>query len=169
MFRIFFSKNISLAAMLLCLYSSLSTACDQNESCGTVCVHPALFGCLQTVKDSLCEARKAACRLNPVIADSIFQGPLREGSVIPSLTIERCISDQKKCFDDLAGLGGYEFLRPYVDAYLSDLDRQASGNYKSLPNFIIAQLQPYFSVDLSRETANKPRNLVLEPAFAFAV
>lgn len=124
--------------------------CDPNENCNRCLVSNPFGGCTIRGNDPVCEARKATCQVGGgAITGAIFTGPLQQGGIVPQETIQKCLSRPGDCAKEVIARGGYAFIRPVVDEYISDLRRQASGKYSKIPFGLQRQLSSYFDFNLN--------------------
>jgi hypothetical protein len=127
-------------------------ACDPNEECSR-CLVSAFGRCIQRGNDPICEMRKKACQVAPPIVNTPGSpfgpgGPLARGGPIPRETFERCIREPGHCPDEILGRMGYAAVAPIVDQYLGHLRNQAARRWRRLSDEFIADVQPFYSIDL---------------------
>ncbi|MXN63444.1 DUF4157 domain-containing protein [Stappia sp. GBMRC 2046] len=100
--------------------------------------------------DPVCEARKKTCQVGGgAVTGAIFSGPLRQGGIVPRETVKKCLERPRDCSNEIIARGGYSFVRPIIDQYISDLRRQASGKYFRISPKLKNDLSRYFRFDLS--------------------
>lgn len=148
-------KLVSRGALFgLVCWSSVSLACDPNESCNRCLAHNPINGnCIADGNDPICEARKASCPVLDNLPGSPTGpgGPFAPGGPFGGLTVEQardCLANLAACPGSVFARLGYQAVRPAVNAYISFLRTQAEGRWRTLSPGFINQVQPFFQSDL---------------------